>query len=403
VKALTQEQTEFAVGRLVRIVETRKFTQTQLEQLSGVNQSTISKILSSRHEPGIDRYTPSEDILTKLFRALGLKLSDILNESDLLPDEILGYLATPLTGLSDAADGELRRTVHVIQAIAAEPQFASPKFEIYWPGDHTHPKHNVDISANQVYITDRSRASTHDFIVLFCGAASYGVGQENEIATQAGVPAIRLMPAGISRMMSGSFVSAFDVRYTGSLEQQITFDRDQLRAAFSDIRKVYYRHRALYKGMNGDGFGARLRKLIDERCSGYEQFAGDLGVSLSYLHILMDEPLAVSNPSLRLLKRMALRLGERIAYLVGESEESDPVWVDSNASWRAWLNATAGVDAAMALQLRDDWRHEYASHHRSLLTNVSHRESPKRMSESDWDRRYQSQAAKAASGARSLF
>src|SRR5687767_10747284 len=196
-KELKQEQTEYAVGRLVQIAKSRDFTQTQLEKLSGVKQSTISKIFSG------DDYTPSADVLTKLFRALGLKLTDILNESDRLPDEILGYLATPLTGLSDAADQELRRVVRAIQNITGESQFDAPRFEIYWPGDHTHPKHNIEISANQVYVTDRSRASTHDFIILLCAAPSYGVGQENEIATQGGVPAIRLLPAGISRMMTG--------------------------------------------------------------------------------------------------------------------------------------------------------------------------------------------------------
>src|SRR5262245_477341 len=138
-----QEQTEYAVGRLIRLVQSRKYTQTQLEQLSGVSQSTISKILSSRPEHGVDRYRPSVDVLTKLFKAIGLKLSDILSESDRPPDEILGYLATPLTGLSDTADQELRRVVRLIQDVAAEPQFDSPRFEIYWPGDHTHPKQHV--------------------------------------------------------------------------------------------------------------------------------------------------------------------------------------------------------------------------------------------------------------------
>jgi hypothetical protein len=197
------------------------------------------------------------------------------------------------------------------------------------------------------------------------------------------------MPTGISRMMSGSFISAHDIRYSGTLERQIIFEKDELRQALAEIRKGYFRHRALYKGMNGEGFGTRLRKLIDERCNGYEQFASDLGISLSYLHILMDEPLAVSNPSLRLLKRMALRLGERIAYIVGESDESDPVWIESNASWRSWINQTPGLDAGIALRVRDNWRHEYANHRREQLTNASHRAGSKRMGETDWDRRYQ--------------
>jgi len=65
----------------------------------------------------------------------------------------------------------------------------------------------------------------------------------------------------------------------------------------------------------------------------------------------MEEPFAVSNPSVRLLKRMALRLGERVGYLIGESEESDPIWIDSHASWRSWIDKTTGVDAATALKV----------------------------------------------------
>src|SRR5258708_6553779 len=98
-KELTNEQVEYAVGRLVRLVENRGYTQKQLEEVSGVNQSTISKILSSRQGLG-DKYKPSEETLAKLFKAIGLKLGDILNESDRLAGELLGYLATPLTGLS---------------------------------------------------------------------------------------------------------------------------------------------------------------------------------------------------------------------------------------------------------------------------------------------------------------
>src|SRR5256885_1394691 len=43
---LTIEKLEYAVARLARIVAYRDLTQTQLEQLSGVKQPTISKILS---------------------------------------------------------------------------------------------------------------------------------------------------------------------------------------------------------------------------------------------------------------------------------------------------------------------------------------------------------------------
>ena len=63
-----------------------------------------------------------------------------------------------------------------------------------------------------------SRASNHDFVIIFCGSPSYGVGQENDIATQAGLPAIRIAPKGVSRMMLGSFIKSFQVNYDGRLK-----------------------------------------------------------------------------------------------------------------------------------------------------------------------------------------
>ncbi len=287
---LTKEQIEYAVGRLMRLVESRKIKQTQLELWSGVNQSTISKILSPSQEIAGDRYTPSQEVLRKLFQALGLKLADIIVETDRIAEEIIGYLATPLTGLTPNAEKEVKRVVSLIRQVASDKQFDSPPFEIYWPGDHTHPLQHPDISPSQVYVTDRSRASTHDFIILFCGSPSYGVGQENEIATQAGVPAIRLVPGVISRMMIGSFLHSIDIHYSGSLETEVRFTPEELHAGLAAIRKSYFRHHALYRGLNGDAFGHRLRKLIDDRSGDYEHFAADLGISLSYLHNLMEEP-----------------------------------------------------------------------------------------------------------------
>ena len=246
----------------------------------------------------------------------------------------------------------------------------------------------------QVYLTDRSRASTHDFIILFCGDPSYGVGQENEIATQAGIPAIRLIPPkGISRMMAGSFVRAIDIHYSGTLDTEIKFDREHLFRALQDIRKLYFRHRALYRGLNSDAFGNRLRRLVDDRSGAYVQFADDLGISLDYLHTLMQEPFSVSNPSARLLNRIATLLGTRVGYLLGESEETDPIWVESNASWRKWITASTGIDGGLAVQLRDKWRDTYQLARRTReLSSVSFRNSQKLMEVKDWDRQYQDAA-----------
>ena len=65
---LNKEQIEYAVTSLKRIVDSRGLSQTQLEQLSRVNQSTISKIFSRA-------MVPSFEMLGKLYQAVLIWLS----------------------------------------------------------------------------------------------------------------------------------------------------------------------------------------------------------------------------------------------------------------------------------------------------------------------------------------
>ena len=386
---ISNEQTEFAVATLQKWMDSRELTQTDLEQMSGVNQSTISKILNRSQAPSVD-------VLKKLFQGIGHKLSDILHETDALGHEILGYLATPLTAVvkDERSDKELRRVVSRIKEIASSDEFTDPPFVLYWPGDYTHPLKNPEFQPRRVYLTDRSRASTHDFIVLFCGSPSYGVGQENEIATQVGIPAIRLIPDSISRMMSGSFIKTTDITFSGSLKDRVDFSQEDFRKALRAVRQTYFRHRALFKGVNGAGFGERLRKLIDARSGDYERFADDIGVSLPYISALMDEHSSVSNPSLRLLKKMAAILGESVAYLIGESEEADPIWIESKASWHAWATTTPGLDAGVAIKIKDDWCDQYRS--QKVQPGVaSFRRQVRAMGKTDWDSLYKNELAKS--------
>src|SRR5260221_4002387 len=190
-RQLTNEQSEYAIGRLLSLMETRGVNQKELGAQAKVDPSTISRIFSRAPNDSGKPYSPGIEVLTKLFQGLGLKLSDILAEPDCLPDKIFGYLATPLTGLLAVAQREVSRVVAELRALATDSCFPHPPFEIYWPGDYTHPLTHANLPADKVYLTDRSRASTQDFIILLCAERSYGVGQENEIATQAGAPAIR--------------------------------------------------------------------------------------------------------------------------------------------------------------------------------------------------------------------
>jgi transcriptional regulator with XRE-family HTH domain len=382
-KNLSKEQLEFAVSYLHRLTTQRDITQTQLARLSStVTQGTISKIFTRAQEP-------TEEVLKNLFAAVGVNLAEILNDSEALGHEILGYFATPLTGLSRNAGAAVERVVSRVKALLSGEEFSEPPTKLYWPGDHTHPARDPEFTANQVYLIDRSRASAYDFIIVLCASPSYGVGQENEIATQAGLPAIRLLPPNVSRMMVGSFIQAIDVPCTGSINSGLDFDDAKMLSALREVRRRHFAHRALYKDLNGNGFGERLRKLIADRCGDYQRFAGDLGVSLSYLHTLMDEHITVSNPSVRLLKRMARLLCENVAYVICESQEAEPVWDESNRSWRAWIHGAPAVDAKIALALRDEWREQYRFEMARGIDVASFRRTKLSMTKADWDARYQ--------------
>src|SRR6266536_5176410 len=145
---LSDEQIEYAVTCLIQLVEFRKFSQTQLHNVSGVSQGMISKVLTRAQQP-------SAEVLKRLFQALGLKLDDILHDTEVIPPELLGYLATPLTGivLDTAREQELRRVVDSIKQVADSDDFVNPRFNLYWPGDHTHPVNNSDFTPQQVYLT----------------------------------------------------------------------------------------------------------------------------------------------------------------------------------------------------------------------------------------------------------
>jgi hypothetical protein len=87
---------------------------------------------------------------------------------------------------------------------------------------------------------------------------------------------------------------------------------------------------------------------------------------------------------------MAHRLGERASFLLCEEQDSDPVWAESNASWRSWIEKTPGLDAQIVLRLRDEWRNDYAAEKRERqATNISFRKSSHLMRETDWDKQYQ--------------
>ena len=194
--------------------------------------------------------------------------------------------------------------------------------------------------------------------------------------------------------MLGSFLNAIDVPYRGSLEAGIIFEDDRLAEALEDVRVSCFRQKALQSGVDMSTFGDRLRDLIASRCGGNSaQFAQDIGISEDHLGALKREPFPVTNPSARLLGRLAARLSVSISYLLGESDTCDPIWVESNDSWRQWIQETPGLDAKRSLEVRDEWRKSYKESLRSeVVSSASYRRKCPPMKKMDWDKSYKQSA-----------
>ena len=377
---LSPEHNEYAVTTLEKIIRIREISQKQLEKQSGISQSEISRIQGKKK-------IPTKRELEQLFEALGIRLSDIISLVDNLPENLIAYVATPLTGITTdiKKDSALRSFVKRIETIATGGNFKQPGFRFYWPGHYTHPVDHAHVPPRQVYITDRSRASSYNLVIMLCAEPSYGVGQENEIATQAGVPAIRLVPTNLSRMMTGSFVKSSDIPYTGSLESLIRFNEQSFLTALVEIRKAYFMQQALYSGLATFDFGGRLEALVDDRI-GSAEFANRIGVNDNYANALFVEPLVVSNPGSILLLKIAKVLGVTVAYLLGETTVDDATFTASMSSWNKWVSETAGLDAQSALHIRDTWAKEYELNREPSIQ--SHRNRQTLMKKADWNGLY---------------
>src|SRR2546422_4942170 len=90
---LSPEHNEYAVTMFEKLLEMRGVSQKELEDHSGITQSEISRIKQRQK-------IPSTKELERLFEAFGIRLSDVIHSVETLPDTLLAYVATPLTGIA---------------------------------------------------------------------------------------------------------------------------------------------------------------------------------------------------------------------------------------------------------------------------------------------------------------
>lgn len=256
---------------------------------------------------------------------------------------------------------EIKRHYVRVKDIVCKPL----NVELYLPHEHSDPEHNADIAAETVHYVDRVRVTSSNFMLACADMPSFGVGQELEIAAQAGIPVIayKHVRSKTSRMFLGNPILCDDA-YNGlspysDSETIIEYEKEEDLFAKLSRRIEFLREflgNSVRQRNRNDGtnsFSVRLRDFMEQ--NGYAETrksAAALGVPGTFAAFLLktpenlkahfesDMPSMVpcfeellrrgynfdnfANPSLTMLQRLATVLNVNVAELLGESGEFNP-------------------------------------------------------------------------------
>lgn len=235
---------------------------------------------------------------------------------------------------------------------------------LYLPHKHSDPDHNADLEAETVHNIDRLKVTDSDFLIVCADIPSLGVGQELEIATQAGIPAIayKHKTTRTSRMFLGNPILCDDIHEGTSPESAseriieyeteenlFTQLRHRITLLTSHLEKrippVFRKDR---RGLNT--FAERLDHLAEKSpYNTHRKLAGAMGVPAIFAAHLRKTPDILkqtldcetqqmgrdfesmlgrgynfdnfSNPTLSTLRQLATILNTTVAELAGETDQ----------------------------------------------------------------------------------
>jgi transcriptional regulator with XRE-family HTH domain len=199
---------------------------------------------------------------------------------------------------------------------------------LYLPFDHTDPIAHADVPAPLVYERDRKQVVTSDFVLMLCTSASYGVGQENEIAADNGVPVAYLIQNGckVSRMLLGSDTRKVVIQYDEAADLLPQLDE------FLTSTVPALRERRLKLGVPEPlGVGARLADLRRRSDITRKTIADLIGCDEQLLKRVEENPSEEAALTVSRLRTIATFVNVDLAYLL--------------------LGATAGLDEHMRRSL----------------------------------------------------
>jgi transcriptional regulator with XRE-family HTH domain len=321
--------TRKAFGEKVRYFRNRRhWKQGVLASRSKLSQGDISKI-----ETGSLPKDPSKELIEKLANALeipprflvsGTPLSSLFGQSEsfaLGPKDsahpLMTYFASALTGLKQKQRKELWALDEKVHEVCNS--YDSYPLVLYRPRTKTDPVQNPDIPPREVYEIDQEHVATADLLILAAIFPSLGAGMELQLAYQACacVILIKKKDQELSRMVLGCPVRLEIVEYThlSDLESELRAAIDKLLPDLTAARSM---HRQSPNMPAEYELGQRIREMRDRRKLSQEELARRIGVAPATIEDLESESRSeqINNPSLQILRRIALVLDTSETYLV---------------------------------------------------------------------------------------
>jgi len=226
------------------------------------------------------------------------------------------YFACALTAADESKRSQLKNAAEIIKRVGLELGY-----KVYVPGDHTDPIASPDLPAREVYWIDRERVASSDLIFILADAPSFGVGQEAEIATNAGVPIALFHSPGVkvSRMLSGiagrkicieTFADIAELE--AKTRKFFATSKDQLALSRRSREREFHQR-----------VGNRVRDQRVRHSMSIEALAKLAEVDGDLIHSLETRPEQHSNFSLVNLRRVARALDVPLAELVADQSTKD--------------------------------------------------------------------------------
>ena len=195
------------------------------------------------------------------------------------------------------------------------------RYSVYIPGEHTSPVTAPSVTPTEVYWIDRERVASSDLVIIMADHPSFGVGQEAEIAANAGVPIVLCHSRGAkpSRMLMGIPGHIMATLEFNSLEEFGTvIDRffRQNRERLSVNRRKREREYHLR-------VGNRIRHLRERLHLTVDALAELAELNVEQVRSVESRPEQQSNFSLVILRRVARALNVPPAELVRDQSSKD--------------------------------------------------------------------------------